>query len=568
MWRRYIKLYRGQYTWLVVAVFIAAIQSVLVLPVAWLVAGVFDSSIPNRKFHELLGTAAALLALNLLNAGLTLWNRQITLHSTKIVTRELRSALLHKIYAFSRAFYDRSDRSRLHSTIVQDSERIDVMSNALVSQILPAIFTAAVIAFVLLYLSAKLAVTLVLVAPLVLFVNRWFRPRLEASISRFRQSFDSFSSGVLFVVDTVDLARVQSAERMEVQRQAETLEELRVHSGRMSLLQSAYGLAQTNVSTIGSIVILIGGGIAVANGVMTIGALMSFYVVVGLLRSQVTTVTGAFPQIVLGAQALRSLDDLLQCEDVSEYRGHERIEATGDFELSDVAFDYGGEPVLRNADLRLQPGRQVAIIGPNGSGKSTLIHLLCGFYRPKRGTVRANGCPYDILDLPDVRRSLAVVQQEPRLFSGSILENITYGSDKPNWTRVTEACRLATALEVIESLSDGYETQIGDKGVRLSGGQRQRIAIARALYRQPKLLILDEPTNHLDVESISRFLGNLKQVDNPPTALIVSHDYRIVSQADEVYGLEAGVLVRLGKQEFSRWMSLLQDCSVDPAVSG
>lgn len=561
MWRRYMRLYQGQYIRLAMAVLIAALQSLLVLPAAWLVARVFDQSIPNRDFNGILTAAAALAVLNLLSAGLTLWNRQITLLSTKIVTREIRSELLRKLYTFSRAFYDRSDLSRLHSTIVQDSERIDVMSNVLVGQVLPAIFTSTVITFVLLYLSAGLAISLMLVAPLIVLVNRWFRPRLRASINRFRQSFDSFSSGVLFVVDTIDLARVQSAEQFEVRRQAETLEDLRVESGRMSLFQSAYTLAQMNMTVIGSIVILIGGGYAVANEAMTIGELMSFYVVVGLLRTQVSTITGAFPNVVLGEQALRSLDELLQREDASEYSGHERIEATGDFELSDVSFDYGGDPVLRKADLKLQPGRHVAVVGPNGSGKSTLIHLLCGFYRPKRGVVLANGRKYDVLDLPQLRRYMAVVQQEPRLFSGSILENLTYGLEKPDWGWVRESCRLATALEVIESLSDGFDTQVGDKGVRLSGGQRQRIAIARALYRRPKLLILDEPTNHLDVESISRFLDNLKQAENSPAALIVSHDYRVVRQADEVYRLQAGVLARLGEEELLRWMSLTQDRS-------
>src|SRR5690606_16420976 len=132
------------------------------------------------------------------------------------------------------------------------------------------------------------------------------------------------------------------------------------------------------------------------------------------------------------------------------------------------------------------------------------IHLLCGFYRPRKGGLFADNAPYDDLDISDLRRSMAVVQQEPTFFSGSILENIAYGADEPDIDRVREACRVATAQDFVEGLADGYRTQIGDKGVRLSGGQRQRLAIARALYRVPKLLILDEPTNHLDVESIGR----------------------------------------------------------------
>lgn len=559
MWLQYFRRYRGQYRWLAVGLLLSVLQSLLVLPAAWAVAIVFDRVIPDADLERLITISAALLALSATSSALALCNRYVTLRSTKIVTRGLREDLFRKLYSFSRNFYDKGDRSRLHSTIVQDSERVDVMSNALVAQMMPSLFTSVAIGLVLLYLNWTLAIVLIALLPLVVLTNRWFQPALKSSADRFRRSFDSFSSGVLFVVDTIDLARVQSAEKSELARQDKSLEDLRIKSGHVSWLQTAYGLAQTNVSIMGSVAILAGGGYAVANGSMTLGELMSFYVVVGLLRSQVTSMAGATPQIVLGVQALKSLNLLLGHQDPHDYRGRSRISPTGDFELRNVCFDYEREPVLTDASLRLLPGQHVAIVGPNGSGKSTIIHLLCGFYRPRKGGLFADDAPYDDLDIAELRRSMAVVQQEPTFFSGSILENIAYGADAPDIDRVREACRAATAQDFVEGLSDGYHTQIGDKGVRLSGGQRQRLAIARALYRTPKLLILDEPTNHLDVESISLFLGNLKQHGAGPTALIVSHDYRVVAQADQVYGLEGGRLCRLRDEELAHWVKLIGD---------
>ncbi len=565
MWLRYFQRYRGQYHWLALGLFLSVLQSLLVLPAAWAVARVFDRVIPDSDFEQLITISAALLALSATSSALALCNRYVTLRSTKIVTRGLREDLFRKLYSFSRNFYDKGDRSRLHSVIVQDSERVDYMSNALVSQMLPALFTAIAIGLVLLYLNWTLAIVLIALLPLVVFTNRWFQPALKSSVDRFRKSFDSFSSGVLFVVDTIDLARVQSAERSELARQDRTLEDLRIKSGRVSWLQTAYGLAQNYVSILGSVAILAGGGYAVANGTMTLGELMSFYVVVGLLRSQVTSMAGAVPQIVLGVQALKSLNLLLAQEDPHDYHGRGRISPTGAFELRNVCFDYEREPVLTDASLQLLPGQHVAIVGPNGSGKSTIIHLLCGFYRPRNGSLFADAMSYDDLDIAELRRSMAVVQQEPTFFSGSILENVAYGADAPNIDRVREACRVATAQDFVESLADGYHTQIGDKGVRLSGGQRQRLAIARALYRTPRLLILDEPTNHLDVESIRRFLENLKQEGVGPTTLIVSHDYRVVAQADQVYGLESGRLSLLGAEELAHWVKLIGD-RVAPAA--
>lgn len=557
MWRQYFQRYRGQYRWLAAGLLLSLLQSLLVLPAAWAVATVFDRVIPERDFEQLMAISAALLALGALSAALALSNRHVTLRATKIVTRGLREDLLRKLYSFSRNFYDNSDRGRLHSTIVQDSERVDMMSNALAAQMLPSLLTAAAIGFVLLYLNWMLAVVLIALLPLVFLTNRWFQPALKSHADRVRGSFDSFSSGVLFVMDTIDLARVQSAERSELARQDRTLEDLRIKSGRLSWLQTAYSLAQNNVSILGSVAILAGGGFAVANARMTLGELMSFYVVVGLLKSQVAGMAGAAPQIVLGVRALESLNLLLRREDPSDYRGRARILLSGAFELRNVCFDYEREPVLTDASLRLLPGQHVAIVGPNGSGKSTIIHLLCGFYRPKDGGLFADETPYDELDMAELRRSMAVVQQEPTFFAGSILENIAYGADSPDIVRVRDACRAATAQDFVEGLIDGYSTQIGDRGVRLSGGQRQRLAIARALYRAPKLLILDEPTNHLDVDSISRFLENLKQQGAGPTTLIVSHDYRVVAQTDQVYGLDGGRLRRLGDEELARRLKLI-----------
>ncbi|MDA0204521.1 MAG: ABC transporter ATP-binding protein [Acidobacteria bacterium] len=566
MWLQYFQRYRGQYRWLVFSFFLSVLQSLLVLPAAWAVATVFDRAIPASDFQQLLAISAALLVLSATSSALALINRYVTLRSTKIVTRGLREDLFRKLYSFSRNFYDKGDRNRLHSVIVQDSERVDFMSNALVSQMLPSMFTAVLIGLVLLYLNSTLAIVLIALLPLVVLTNRWFQPALKSSVDRFRKSFDTFSSGVLFVVDTIDLARVQSAEQSELARQDKALEDLRIKSGRVAWLQTAYSLAQNSVSIVGSVAILAGGGYAVANGTMTLGELMSFYVVVGLLRSRATTIAAAVPLVVLGVQALKSLNLLLDQEDPHDYRGRGRISPTGAFELRNVCFDYEREPVLTDASLLLLPGQHVAIVGPNGSGKSTIIHLLCGFYRPRKGSLFADKMSYDDLDIVELRRSLAVVQQEPTFFSGSILENVAYGANAPDIDRAREACRVATAQDFVESLTDGYQTQIGDKGVRLSGGQRQRLAIARALYRTPMLLILDEPTNHLDVDSISRFLENLKQQDTGPTTLIVSHDYRVVAQADQVYGLEAGQLSELRAEELAHWVKLLGD-RVDPEAS-
>jgi ABC-type bacteriocin/lantibiotic exporter with double-glycine peptidase domain len=214
-----------------------------------------------------------------------------------------------------------------------------------------------------------------------------------------------------------------------------------------------------------------------------------------------------------------------------------------------VYFRYKQDPILQGANLAVEPQSTIAIMGANGSGKSTMMHLLSGFYRPQEGRLFADDCPYDELDILDLRRSIGVVMQDPFFFPGTILENITYGSPRAKQPHVMEAARLATAHAFIEELPKKYDTLVGDNGVLLSGGQRQRIAIARALLRRPKLLILDEPTNHLDAAAVAGLMENLKRLSYRPTTILISHDREIVHHADRIYAVENGRIVPRSKSE-------------------
>ncbi len=183
--------------------------------------------------------------------------------------------------------------------------------------------------------------------------------------------------------------------------------------------------------------------------------------------------------------------------------------------------------MLQAINLTLSPGQTVVVVGPNGSGKTTLLNLLLGFYRPQQGQLYADEQPFSQLDLIHLRRSIAVVSQDPVIFPGTIRENLTYGCPEVSFQRIIEAAHLATAHEFIEQLPQGYDTFVGDNGVLLSGGQRQRLAIARALLRQPKLLILDEPTNHLDATAVEQLMHHLKKLD--PRARDFDHQPRPAS---------------------------------------
>jgi ABC-type bacteriocin/lantibiotic exporter with double-glycine peptidase domain len=542
-WRYYTQFYRGFHRWLIVSVVIAAAQSAVYLPIALLVRTVFDRVIPKHDFGLLLYIGLAILALYLVDAALTLYTRYLGLRITKHAIQRFRDELLKRLYTYSRSFYTEADRSQLHASVVQDTERLDVMTNALVVQFLPAFITSLALSAVLVILNWYLFLALISVLPVLYGLNLWLSRLVRERTRLFQRSFESFSKGVLFVLQMMDLTTIQSAESFELERQRRHLDELRRSSTDMAWLQTAYGLLQNSVVTVSGVIILIVGGYAVSTGGMTLGDLLSFYVVVGLLKGSFGTIAYTLPQIIAGNESLVTLYNLTRIKETRPYSGTRQIKFGGHLELAGVGFQYDERPVIRDVELSLAPGSTVAMIGANGVGKSTLVSLILGFYRPQRGQIYADGVPFDELDLVSLRRQIGVVTQDPIIFPGTVAENIAYGCTECSSEQMHLAAEAAVATEFIGRLPKGYDTLVGEHGVLLSGGQRQRVAIARALLRRPSLLILDEPTNHLDVDNVRRLIASLKAMSDVRTILIISHHPDIVQASDHVYLIEDGRIV-------------------------
>jgi len=541
-WLYYFACYRGKKLRLAATLLASLALSLLSLPLILLVRYIFDTVLPRGDFRALLLCALAMLAASVANSAVAFWLRRSSLDITKKVILDLRAKLVANLFELPTEYFGRHERMALHSTIVQDTERVDVMSNALVAEVLPAVMVGITVAVVLLYVNWLLLLASLAIAPLFFFANRVLQSRLQEQVNRFRHSFEAFSKGVLFVLQAMDLTRMLGAEEFEMERQTRTLRELRDTSTRVAWFDTLYNLTQNGLATLTGLIILVVGGAGVAAHTLTVGALVSFYVTARILNSQAGTVLSDAPKIVLGIESLGSVHRLLTAPEHLPYRGSRKISATGRVALENVSFAYREDRwVLRNVSLEIEPGSTIALIGPNGSGKTSLVALLCGFYRPGSGRVLADGCPYDDLDVRHLRRSFGLVPQDPFLFAGTIRDNIAYGRPDATLAEIREAARCATADAFITELENGYETPVGEDGMLLSGGQRQRIAIARALLGDPRVLILDEPANHLDTDSVTTLIANLRALPQRPALLIVTHDERMLAHADRVCQLGKGI---------------------------
>lgn len=526
------------------------LQSVSLLPIAWLVRRAFDSAIPHRDVHGLVLLGLSILLLTAVGAFLTLITRFSALGATKRAIAAIRRDLATHCYALPYAYHDTANGSELHTLLVQDTQLLDVMLNALISSMLPSLVLVGGLIAIMAILNWRLFALLALIAPVLYLVNRRLGSAVELYVKRNRESFARYSSGVQFMLRRVDLTRYQSAEGLETRRQHENIETLRVDSGRMAWLHTAYGQAHTSTVMLAGVLILVLGGIEVATGRLSLGSLMSFYVATLFLNSSLQQFFTSMPQVIEGRQALTALSSFALEDASALYAGTERTTFSGLVELDSVSFNYGRAPVLEEVSLRLKPGSVTAILGSNGAGKTTVARLILGLYRPQSGRILADGIDYDRLDIAWLRRYIAFAPQDPILFAGTIWENVTYGLLAQDCEEhASRACQAALVDEFVRLLPRGYQTAIDDNGSVISGGQRQKIAIARALARQPRLLILDEPTNHLDRDSATTLLERLDSLPGRPAVLVITQDLKFARTLPDRYLLRRGELIRIHSGE-------------------
>ncbi len=541
-WLLFARLFADSKHLLLVSLVLSLAQSLVLVPIALLVRHAFDVILPAGDRLELAWIAALMLALYLTSIALALLTRHTVLQATKAAVTKLRVRLFERLFSFPASYYDAHDVGTLHATITKDIERFDLMTYAVVAFILPPFVIATALSAALVTVSPILFLVLALALPVMGVASHVMGGQVRSRSREWQEAYAVFSSDALITLRAMTLLKVHALEDVRLQRAAVLFEELARTGRRLSWMQSAYSLINGSLAAAAGVLVLVVGGIAVIDGRMTLGELLSFYSLLALLRSQLTSVMWGAPIAVAGRESLERLRALLLASERDPYRGTSVIDFTGAIDVEHVTFGYrnGDEPVLRDVTVSLRPGEVVALIGPNGAGKSTLARLAVGLYKPQRGRVLADGIPLDELDLHALRRRIAVVDQDPFIFPTTVRENIAFGAEGGSEEQIRAAAAAVGVDTFAETLPDGYDSQVGDEGALLSGGERQRVAIARALARRPALLVLDEPTSSLDPDAVEQLLANLHEFPGSPAVLVITHDPSLVGAADRVYVLREG----------------------------
>lgn len=450
------------------------------------------------------------------------------------------------------AFFDGRRTGDLGSTLSADAT---VLQNALSVNVSMALRNIATIigglAF-LFYNSSRLTLLMLAVVPPIAIGAVLYGRRLRALSRQVQDAVAGASNVAEESLAGVRTVRSFAAEPKEMARYGAAVEK------SFALAQKRIRLGGVFISFVGLLalgaasLVLWYGGHLVLEHQMQVGDLTSFLIFTLLVGVSLGALADLWADLTKAAGAAERIFDILDRKPAMLEEGITLPHVEGSISLEDVHFRYPARPdveVLRGIELRIARGERVALVGPSGAGKSTIAGLVTRLYDPSSGIIRLDG--HDVRDLlPSwLRKQVGVVSQEPILFSTSIADNVRYGRPDATDAEVTEACREANADEFIRRFPDGYETQVGERGAQLSGGQKQRIAIARALLKNPRVLVLDEATSALDAESEHLVKEALDRLADGRTVLVIAHRLSTVRDADRVVVLDGGRVAEAGKHE-------------------
>jgi ABC transporter fused permease/ATP-binding protein len=481
-----------------------------------------------------------------------LWFVQVAERSLADIRRDT----YFKLITLPMNFFSNRRVGELNSRISADLSQIqDTLTTTLAEMIRQMVLLIGGIAF-LAIVSIKLTLSLLVILPILVVVAVFFG-RFIRKISRKAQ--DKLAESNTIVEETLQgIANVKAFvnESFEAGRYGTNIREV----ANIAINGAKYrGIFASFIvfGMFGAIVAVIAYGcLLVSHGDLTVGQLFKF----ALYAVFVGSAMGSFPELYANVQkAVGASERVLeileeQSEEVSINEANNTIKQKieGNLAFDDIKFHYPSRPeieVLKGVSFEAKTGQKIAIVGPSGSGKSTMAALILRFYHPQSGTLLFDGRPASDYSLTDIRNQVAIVPQDVMLFGGTIQENIAYGKLSASKEEIIQAAQRANAHQFITSFPEGYETVVGERGVKLSGGQRQRIAIARALLKNPSILILDEATSSLDSESERLVQEALEELMKNRTSIIIAHRLSTIREADKIIVLEKGAVIESGSHE-------------------
>ena len=493
--------------------------------------------------------ASIILVLIFLNNPTTILRYRIVSKMNRRTSAGIKASVVRKLQHLSITYHKDIQSGRIQSKFLKDTESIDMLLSNFMHGVLPSIINIIIATSISIYNNGIVSLFFLLVIPINVLLTKFFRNKLRQNYRDYRIKTEDLSAKMSTMLEMLPVTKSHGLEQTEI-----------THFDKKIKALLGSGLeVDKKTANFGSWVYVVHAGLGALcvvfccflalNGTIGVGDIILYQSMFNQISNSVTSLTNLVPTIASGSEALNSVSEIMNETDVETSLGKRDImKIEGNITFDNVSYHYpdGEQDVLHNFSLNVKKGECIAVVGSSGSGKTTLMNLIIGFMMPNSGRIMIDDSSIADLNLSEYRHHISVVPQNSILFPGSIKENITYGIEKYSKEDLDRAVEMANLNEFLKELPDGIETQVGEHGGKLSGGQRQRITIARALIRNPKILILDEATSALDNISEFHVQKAISSSIRGRTTFIVAHRLSTIRDADRIVVLEQGEMVECG----------------------
>ncbi len=552
------------YKWRVAAALVALVATAsLTLSVGYGVRILIDQGFAQQSLQELTNAIQFIVGVTLCIAIGTFFRFYLVSAVGERVSADIRLAVFNHVITLHPSYFETNSSGDIMSRLTTDTTLLQSIIGSSFSMAMRSALMCFGAIIMLFATNVKLTLIVLASVPLVLVPILFYGRRVRALS---RQSQDSMADVGSYAGEAIEhIKTVQSFSSEPYERAAFAVEVEKAYEiGRQRVKQRAILISGVIVIVFSAIAgMLWVGGSDVIHGKMSAGDLAAFVFYAIMVASSTATISEVMGELQRAAGATERLIEILQvASDIKAPSNHlpVRSDMPAEVNFNSVSFNYPSrpnQPAIKELNLTAEQGKVLALVGPSGAGKTTLFELLQRFYDPQKGQVLFGGEDIRQFDPNELRRQMALVPQQPALFSHDVFHNIRYGNPEATDEQVIEAAKKAHAHEFIEKLPEGYHSFLGERGVRLSGGQKQRIAIARAILKDPKILLLDEATSALDSESEHHVQQALEALMKGRTTLIIAHRLSTIQHADKIAVLDNGELVDVGNHQ-----SLMQSCEL------
>ena len=545
----FLRPYRGAVTWSFVLAAGAMVMTVLIP----LLTGKAINSIGAHHRRTLIVWVIAIGVAGLLRLGLSTARRMVAGRVSLGVEVDLRNGLYGQLQRLELGFFDRQQTGQLMSRATVDLQSVRFFLGYGLIFIAQSVLTIALAAVAMFLLQPGLAALSLAPVPFVVLIANRYGKHSRPALQEAQQRIAELTADAEENISGVRVVKAFAQEDRQLERFHHSVQRVFDQQLYATKIQARYTPMISFLPNLGLALILLVGGREVIHGSLTIGAFTAFYAYLLMLISPMRTLgymlSAAQRATASGARIFQVLD---RAPRITAPAGAPPLpDGSGHVSLRGVSLTFEGNsrPALRNIDLEIEAGTTVALVGAMGSGKTALVSLLPRLYEATAGSVRIDGADVRDVDLVSLRRAIAVVTDDPFLFSATVHDNIAYGRPDATREEVVRAAEAAQAAGFISELPHGYETRVGERGLTLSGGQRQRIAIARAVLADPRILVLDDATSSVDASTEQEIKLALREVMADRTTIVIAHRLSTIALADEIIVLEDGLVAAQGNHE-------------------